>query len=74
MWHMHQEYYWWGMHWFWWILWLVLLIWIFALPFDIPGQRKKPETPLDILKKRYASGEIDTEEYEKRKRVLQDEG
>lgn len=28
------------------------------------------ETPLEILNKRYASGEIDTDEYEERKREL----
>ena len=27
--------------------------------------------PLEILKKRYANGEIDTEEYEERKKVLE---
>lgn len=29
-----------------------------------------PDTPLEILKKRYARGEIDREEYESRKRDL----
>lgn len=60
------------MHWFWWILWVIMLIWIFAIPADIPGQRKKKDSPLDILKKRYASGEIDTNEYEERKGILEE--
>lgn len=71
MWHLHEGHYW-GMHWFWWILWMIMLIWIFAIPADIPGQRKKKQDPLDILKRRYAAGEINTEEYEKRKRVLEE--
>ena len=60
----------WGMHWIWWILWIIFLIWIFATPWDLPGQRTKKETPLDILKKRYAAGEIDSEEFEERKKAL----
>ncbi|MDF1674667.1 MAG: SHOCT domain-containing protein [Vicingaceae bacterium] len=61
----------WGMHLFWWILWIILLFWIFAIPADIPGQRKKKDTPLDILKKRYANGEIDAQEYDKMKKTLE---
>lgn len=70
--HYLQEGHYWGMHWFWWILWVIMLIWIFAIPADIPGQRKKKDSPLDILKKRYASGEIDTNEYEERKGILEE--
>ncbi|HET9056191.1 MAG TPA: SHOCT domain-containing protein [Chitinophagaceae bacterium] len=68
---MHDGYFFWGMHWVWWILWLILLFWIFAVPYNIPGQRNKKDTPLDILKKRFASGEISKEEFEERKKVLE---
>lgn len=60
-----------GMHLFWWIMWLVFILWIFATPFRIPGQRSRKITPLDILKKRFALGEIDEEEYEKKKNILE---
>ena len=70
MWYMEHEHYW-GMHWIWWILWIILLIWIFLTPWDIPGQRKKKDSPLHILQKRYAAGEINTEEYEERKKVIE---
>lgn len=60
-----------GMHLIWWILWLIFIFWIFAIPYDIPGQRKKKETPLDILKKRYAAGEINKTEYEEMKKILE---
>lgn len=40
-----------GMHLIWWIIWMVLIIWIFATPWSIPGQRAKKDSPLDILKK-----------------------
>jgi putative membrane protein len=59
-----------GMHWFWWILWLIFIFWIFAIPYDLPGQRKKRDAPLDILKKRFASGEINKEEYDKKRKIL----
>lgn len=41
----------WGMHIIWWVIWVIFIIWIFATPWDIPGQRTKKETPLDLLKK-----------------------
>ncbi|MCQ6961512.1 SHOCT domain-containing protein [Mucilaginibacter sp. JC4] len=49
-----------------------MLIWIFATPYDLPGQRKKKDSPLDILKKRFASGEITKEEYHERKKILEE--
>ncbi|HTK19497.1 MAG TPA: SHOCT domain-containing protein [Mucilaginibacter sp.] len=69
--HFFQGYYYWGMHMIWWFLWICLLIWIFATPYDIPGQRKRNDSPLDILKKRFASGEITKEEYLERKKILE---
>jgi len=67
---MHDEYHFWGMHFFWWIFWIIILIWIFATPWDIPGQRIKRDSPLGILKKRFAKGEISKEEYEDMKKTL----
>ncbi|MCJ8164219.1 SHOCT domain-containing protein [Pontibacter sp. E15-1] len=58
------------MHLIWWILWIILILWIFATPYDVPGQRKKKDTPLEILQKRFASGEITEEEYLKRREIL----
>jgi putative membrane protein len=55
---MYDGYHFGGMHLFWWIVWMVLLFWIFVTPYNIPGQRMPKDSPLDILKKRYASGEI----------------
>lgn len=61
----------WGMHWFWWIIWIFFIIWIFAIPYNIPGQRIEKENPLDILMKKYAAGEISTQEYEERRKILE---
>lgn len=60
-----------GMHLFWWIIWVVLIFWIFASPYNIPGQRKKKDSPLDILKKRFAAGEITKENYQEHKTLLE---
>ncbi len=62
-----------GMHLVWWIIWMVFIIWIFATPWNIPGQRSKKDSPLDILKKRFAKGEISKEEYEESKKLLKSE-
>ena len=67
----YYNYHFWGMHFIWWIIWIIFLIWIFATPWNIPGQRTKKDTPLDILKKRFARGEINKEEYEEKKKTLQ---
>jgi len=58
-----------GMHLFWWFMWVLFIFWVFAIPDDIPGQRKK-NAPMDILKKRLADGEIDSLEFEERKKIL----
>lgn len=62
----------WGMHFFWWFVWGIFLIWIFATPYHIPGQRAKKETALDLLKKRFASGQINKEEYQDQKKILEE--
>jgi putative membrane protein len=70
---LYHGYHFWGMHLGWWFIWGLLLFWIFVTPYDIPGQRRKRETPLDILQKRFAAGQITKEEYATRKKILNDE-
>lgn len=68
----------WGGMWFGWLFWIIILIvviWI-VVRFAGGGQsRQLPpashETPLDILKKRYAKGEINKEQYEQMKKDLE---
>jgi putative membrane protein len=65
-----ESYHYLGMTLFWWIVWSVLLIWIFATPYSIPGQRFKKDSALDLLKKRYAKGEINSREYQEMKESM----
>lgn len=61
-----------GMHFLWWIFWIVivvaLLVW--ARSGSASSERSKLESPHDALKRRLANSEIDIEEYERRKAVL----
>ncbi len=69
---MHYEtYHFWGMHFLWWFIWASFIFWVFATPYNIPGQRLKKDTPLDMLKKRFALGEIGKEEYLEKKNAIE---
>lgn len=61
----------WGMHFIWWIVWLGFLIWIFLLPSGLPTNRRSEKNALDILKERFAKGEISKEEYEEKRKTLE---
>lgn len=67
-------YYWsfWGMHFFWWIFWIALIALFFSLATPVRrSQARLFEDPLAILRRRYAAGEISTEEYNERKVQLE---
>lgn len=70
---MYDGYHFWGMHLTWWFIWVILLFWIFAIPYNIPGQRMKKDSPLDILKKRFVKGEIKIDEYQEMKKNLEND-
>ena len=68
----------WGMHGGWWLLLVlivVLVIWVASRSAGA-GRRghSREETPLERLQRRYAEGEISTEEYEERKARLEGKG
>lgn len=60
----------WGMHLFWWLFWIALIVALFSV-FTPVSRGRRREKPLDILQRRYAAGELSTEEYEERKRILE---
>lgn len=68
----YNGYYFWGMHIIWWIIWILFILWVFVTPFFY-GHVRNRDTDYDILRKRFAAGEITKEEYEERKRILMDD-
>ena len=58
-----------GMHIIWWIIWILFIIWVFATPFFYGSVRNR-DTSYDILRKRFAAGEITKEEYQEAKSIL----
>lgn len=60
-----------GMHLIWWLIWVMFLLTVFVSPYEIPGQRSKRQSPLDILQNRLASGQITNEEYQEKKTMLE---
>ncbi len=61
----YNEYYW-GMHFIWWAIWIVIILVIFLWP----RKRIKNENSLEILKKQFAEGQITKEEFEAMKQTI----
>ena len=61
-----------GMHGLWWIFWVAVICVVFFYGWGRTGaQEGRPrETPLEVLQRRLANGEVTPDEYEKRKALL----
>lgn len=70
---MEYSNYYFGMNVIWWVIWILLLFWIFAIPYNIPGQRRRKDSAFDTLQKRYANGHITESEYLDKKRIMEEE-
>ena len=59
-----------GMHLLWWFFWISVIFFVFLYE---PVSRKViyKNTPLELLKRHYATGNMTTEEYHERKKVLE---
>ena len=69
----------WGEHYifggFMWVFWIIVIVGlVFLIKWIVqqgnPAETRTVESPLEILKKRYARGEINQEEYEQKKKDL----
>lgn len=60
-----------GMHLGWFILLIIVLVWFLYRYNKFAFYKSKKETPLSILKKRLANGEITQQEYEETKKILE---
>ncbi|MBD3378804.1 SHOCT domain-containing protein [candidate division KSB1 bacterium] len=66
----------WGGMWFGWVFWIIVIgLVVYAIVRATTGRQQTSqssnETPLDILKKRYAKGEINKEQFEEMKKNLE---
>ena len=61
-----------GMHGLWWIFWIVLISALVYAAWGGPSKRRRAsrESPHEVLRRRLANGEIDVQEYEQRKALL----
>lgn len=55
---------------FWWFIILVLIVFVIRTLKNSGQDNQNKETPMEILERRYAEGEIDEEEFNKRKKEL----
>jgi putative membrane protein len=59
--------------WVFWLFWIILIIWAVVI---VAGNRRessaKQKTALDILKERYAKGEIDQQKFAQMKKDLEE--
>ena len=59
-----------GMHWIWWIFIIAIILLVVFNVIPYRPLTDATEDAFDILKKRFARGEIEREEFEERKKIL----
>ena len=60
-----------GMQMLWWFFWILIMFLLFGWFEPVPKKRLRRDSPLDILQKRFAAGEITNEEYHEKKSILE---
>ena len=67
---MFHNWFWGGGFWFGWVFWVAIIgLIVYHLPPPLPPQHQ--DSPLDILKRRYAKGEINKEQFEQMKKDIE---
>jgi putative membrane protein len=63
----------WGMHFLWWVFWFGAFLLFFSLLTPVPRRRAKllQETPRETLLRRLSRGDIDEQEYERCKSIIE---
>lgn len=62
-----------GGMWFGWLFWIAVIVLVVILVLKLPASNKNNnsnKTPMDILKRRYAKGEITKEQFEQMKKDI----
>lgn len=67
---MYFEHHYWGMHMFWWIFWVLIISLLLFSPWPV----RRRDSAIDVLRRRFAAGEITEDEYRQRLDVLGTEG
>ena len=70
---MYFEHHYWGMHLFWWIFWVVIIALLLFSPWPTRLLTRR-DTAIEVLRRRFAAGEITEEEYRQRLAVLGGQG
>lgn len=68
----HDGYHFWGMHMIWWFFWIILIFGFWGFFEPVPKKKIQRDSPLEILKRRFAGGDITKEEYEEKRRILEE--
>ena len=71
---MLYDYHFFGMHLIWWVFWVVLIFALFGWFEPVPKRRVRRDSPAEILKRRFASGEITEDEFRERLRIIDEAG
>ena len=68
----HEMFFGWGFMWIFWVLIIIAIVLIIRAVTGHSGRNDnaRTETPVEILKRRLASGEIDEQEYDHKRKIL----
>ncbi len=70
---MYNSNYFWGMDLIWWFVWIFFMFIIFGMYSPVHRSRLGQDSALDLLQRRFASGEMTKEDYSERKQILEND-